>query len=271
MQQTLTHKSYYEILKSQAGRLLPEAEYTGIVTAAQQAKEIKLLKNTLHYEKFFFVINHHSFITEEVHGIKRWLGYAEKEFTIKKYFSIIHPAHLIAQMTSAYELLESFISGEWPIGFMSHSFINTIALQHANGEYLLFKRIAWPFQHDAENRLLSILNEFTLVGRYNNEPYTVRLADTDGNAIDWNDEMLKRTKHSFQKQMAFSLQEQRLLGKYAYNPGLTTAEIAAMFNIKDSTVITYKKRILSKAEKLFHQRFKTAKHVAEYLREQGLV
>ena len=269
--QTLTHKSYYEILKSQTERLLPEAAYKGVVPATLQLKELELLKNTLHYEKFFFVINHQSFTTEEIHGVKRWLGYSDTEFTIKKYFSIIHPAHLVAQMTSIYELLESFISGEWPIQFMSHCFINIIALQHANREYLLFKRVAWPFQHDHENRLLSILNEFTLIGKYNNEPYSVRLSDTNGKTIDWNDEMLKRTKHSFQKQMAFSLQEQRLLGKYAYNPSLTTAEIATIFNVKDSTVITYKKRILSKAEKLFHQRFKTAKHVAEYLREQGLV
>ncbi len=268
---TLTPKSYYEILKSQCERLLPEAAYTYTISEAQQHKEVALLKNTLHYEKFFFVINNEKFINEHVYGVQKWLGYTDREFTLLKYISLVHPSHLVAQMTSANELLETFISGSWPLQFMGHRFISNIALRHANGEYLLFKRLAWPFQLDDKHRLLSYLNEFTLVGNFNNEPYTARITDAEGNAIDLHDELLHRTKQSFQKHKPFSVQEQRILHKLAQKNAVTSKEIGKMFSIKESSVITYKKRIMKKAEQLFHQRFASAKHVAIYLNDQGLI
>ncbi|HRH61115.1 MAG TPA: LuxR C-terminal-related transcriptional regulator [Chitinophagaceae bacterium] len=268
---TLTPKSYFEILKAQSERLLPEPFYTHSVSEKEQQKEITILKNTIHYEKFFFVINHQKFITEHVHGVHRWLGYNDRDFTLMKYFSIVHPSHLVAQMTNVYELLEALIAGNWPVNFMSHKFISTVALRHAGGEYLLFKRLAWPFQHDDKNRLLSYLNEFTLVGAFNNEPYSARMTDSDGNTIDWHDELLHRTKQSFQKHTPFSVQELRILRKLANGNGHTSKEIGDMFKIKESSVVTYKKRIMKKAEQIFHQKFSSAKHVAMYLNEQGLI
>jgi hypothetical protein len=101
------------------------------------------------------VINNNRFITEHVFGIHHMLGYREEDFTLKRYYSIIHPSHLVAQVTREYVFLESCMSGKWPTGFKSHRFINTIALKHSNGEYLLFKRLIMPFQHDEQFRMLS--------------------------------------------------------------------------------------------------------------------
>jgi len=268
---TITAKSYFQIFKTQAERLLSDEQFNLVISREEQQREIEKLKQTLHYEKFFFVLTHVGYKIEHVCGLQRWLGYKDSDFDIQRYFGIIHPSHMVAQMTVAYEMLEGFISGKWPLHFMGERLVNTIALQHANGEYYLFKRLAWPFQFDSNNRLISYLNEFTLIGKYNNESYTARFMDINGNAVDWQDELLKSTKKSFNGQKHFSTQEMRILHKFAGDPKLLPADIARMFKIKESTVLTYKKRILNKAEKLFHKRFKTTKQVAEHLREQGLV
>jgi DNA-binding CsgD family transcriptional regulator len=270
--QTVNWQRNYEILKIQAERLLPENVYNKMVPEEMQKKEIELLKKTLHYEKFFMVINNNRFVTEHVFGINRMLGYREEDFTLKRYYSIIHPSHLVSQATRDYVLLESCISGKWPTEFKSHRFINTIALRHANGEYLLFKRLIIPFQHDDQFRMLSYLNEFTLLKPFNDGASGARITDKTGNnMMVWNEELLKLTRSAFEKQTRFSRQELRVLGLYADNPSISTGEIAQMFKVKESTVVTYKRRILNKAENIFLQRFETAKQTAAYLKEHGLI
>jgi DNA-binding CsgD family transcriptional regulator len=268
---TLTAKSYFEIFKAQSDRLLPDKQFKLMVSEEEQKNELSKLEQTLHYEKFFFVFNNVKFSIEQVKGIKTLLGYNDNEFSVMQYYRAIHPSHLAAQLLIAYELLESLISGQWPIGFLSHRVVNTIALHHANGEYYLYKRVAWPFQYDEHNRLISYLNEFTLIGKYSNEPYTIRFMDNNDNLIDWKARMPQSEDARFTEHGVFSKQEMRILLLFAEYPSLLSKEIAHKFNIKESTVITYKKRILDKAERLFHYRFKSAKHVAEYLKEQGLV
>jgi len=267
----LTHNSYYEIFKAQAKRLLPNEYYEPAVAVEKQLTEIQHLSDSLHYERFFFVINYHEFSVQQAHGVNKWLGYNDEIFTLKKYYSIMHPAHLVAQMTIGYELLESFMSGEWTIGFMSHRYINTLALKHANGDYLSFKKTTYPFQVDTNHRLISTLSEFTLIGPYNSEPFSSRLTNSFGEPIDWHEQLQQRSRQSFHKSVPFSKNELLLLEVHAAQPNLTTAAIAARFNVKESTIITYKKRILEKAERLLHHRFKTAKDVAVYLKEQGLL
>ena len=268
---TLTAKSYFEIFKSQSDRLLPARNYKLMVSEEQQRNELGKLEQTLHYEKFFFVFNNVNFSVEQVKGIKTLLGYNDAEFSALQYYRAIHPSHLAAQLIIAYELLESLISGHWPISFLSHRVVNTIALHHANGEYYLYKRVAWPFQYDECNRLICYLNEFTLIGKYNNEPYTIRFMDGNDKAIDWKGGMVKKADSKLTEHGFFSKQEMRVLNMFNDNPNLLLRDIARQLDIKESSVITYKKRILIKAERLFHHRFKTAKQVAEYLKEQGLI
>lgn len=269
--QTINAKDYYKILKKQAERLLPDSEYKYVVSTQKQHLEIDHLKKTVHYERFFFVLNNYDFSIDHVHGVKKWLGYDEDDFTYYKYLSIIHPTHLLAQLSNVYELLENSMTGVYPLEFINgFRFISYFALRHLSGEYLFFKRLAWPFQYDDKNRLLSYLNEFTLLGKYNNESYTVRLTDADGRPL-----ILKRKKinpvYSAIENMPFSHQELKVLNAYAKDASLTGAAIANTLMIKKNTVITYKKRILDKAEKLFYRRFKTAADVAIFLKEQGLI
>lgn len=258
-------------LKKQAERLLPGINNKTMVPAEMQQEEIELLKGTFHYEKMFFVINACTVSIEQANGITRWLGFREGQFTIEKYYSVIHPSYLAAQMAGMYELFEFSMSGKVPVQFMGYYFTDMIALQHASGHYRLFKRMIIPFQHDDKSRLLSYLNEFTLIGQCNSKPYCTRITDRLGNAVEWQDDYFTGIKTFFEKQSIFSSQELRILYKFASDPSISSADVAVMFKVKENTIITYKRRILFKAQHFFQRRFKTAREVAAYLQEYRLI
>jgi hypothetical protein len=258
----------YEAIRD---KWLPEPQYEKVVSERRQKEEIKLLKETMHFERFFFVFNMQQLSLREVHGFQQWLGYPDKDFTVHQFLKIIHPQQNPAHHITAAALLEGLMRGDWPVEFMKYRFISNIALRHANGNYLLCKRLGSVFQHDTKGRLLEYINEFTIVGEYKEEPYTVRLINDKGEKHDWMEDVMNRLKAAFENKNLFGFQELRILRKYAYKPGILNAEIATSFKIKPSTVITYNKRILNKAEDLFKTRFDTAAQVGLFLRDQGLL
>ncbi|HRH48401.1 MAG TPA: hypothetical protein PLP23_06610 [Panacibacter sp.] len=268
----LTSNEMYIQYKAQSNRLLPELSYKKAVSEEQQKKEIDLLKETIHYERFFFVLNLHQMEIEKAHGVQKWLGYPDKTFTVQKLLQIIHPHHLAAHHISATVLIEGLMKGDWPVEFMKYRFASSVALQHANGTYLLCKRLNSVFQYDLPGRrLLEYISEFTIVGEYKEQPATARLVTENGDKLDWMAEVMQRLKDAFENRNLFGSQELRILRKYAYKPDLSTAELARSFKVKDSTIGTHNKRILDKAEQLFKIRFTTASKVAAFLREQGLI
>ncbi len=269
---SLTPKEMYASYKALSEKFLSECNYEKVVTVKDQAKEIELLKDTIHYERFFFTLDLHELKINNVHGVGKWLGYADKDFSLMKFLDIIHPAHVAAHHITATVLIEGLMRGDWNIEFMKHRYITNIALRHNKGHYLLLKRLASIFQYDKNHRLLEYLNEFTIVGEYKEQPYSIRAGDnTGGTTLQWLEDFLKRIHQAFEQKHLFGFQELRILRKYAYHTDASVDFIANTFKIKDSTVITYNKRILEKAEALFHKKFDNAKQVAFLLREQGLV
>ena len=89
--------------------------------------------------------------------------------------------------------------------------------------------------------------------------------------LQWLQDFLERTQRIFQEKNLFSFQELRILRKYAYHDQLSVADIAKAFKIQESSVITYHKRILEKANHLFSNKFSNAKQVAIVLKQQGLL
>lgn len=261
----------YELYQEQRNSLLPLSEYTKVVSLEEQQKEIQLLKETIHFERFFFVLNLHDLKLEEVHGVEKWLGYSDKDFTILKFLQIIHPSHLEAHYLTASVIIGGLMRGDWQVEFMKHRYITSIALRHNKGHYLLFKRLASVFQYDDQHRLLEYVNEFTFVNEYKEEPYVIQAHNDDGSKLIWFQDVLERTRKAFENKNFFTFQELRILRKFAYIPKISAAEIAHAFKIKESTVITHKKRILAKAEQLFLKEFQTVKQLADYLKEQGLI
>lgn len=262
----------YDLYKQQTQELLPQAEYSKMVSPGTQKREIDLLKETLHFERFFFVLNLHDLKLDNVNGVQRWLGYPDKDFTLMKFLQIIHPSHAEAHYFTSTELIKGLMRGDWKIEFMKHRYITNIALRHSQGHYLLFKRLASAFQYDENHKLLEYVNEFTYVGDYKEEPYSIRAANEDGSKLVWLEEVLKRVQNAFAAdKYAFTFQQLRILRKYAYQPDIQTSDIARAFKTEESTINTHKKRIQQKAQALFHKKFGHIKDIAAYLREQGLI
>lgn len=266
-----TWQDCFRIMQDQAGKWLSFTQPAQVVAFDVQQREIRALKDTLDYEKFFFVVDVVSCKTALVHGTSKWLGWQEAYFTMMKYCSIIHPTFLAAHMTGICELMKSNMLGRRPVQLMGPRLTIAIALQHASGEYLLFKMHSFPFQYDRQSRVVSYLCEFTLLGSYTNEPFRARITDRHGSVLEWQASMLRRMARSFRKKIVFSNQEFRILARYASQPALTSMKAADIFHIKESTVITYKRRILAKAENYFQRPFQTVKEVASYLREHRLI
>jgi hypothetical protein len=271
MLKILTPRQLHAFYQSQAAELLPQISYNKMVPIAEQEEELRHLKETVHYERFFFIMNLHKMQIEFPNGIERWLGYNERDFSLLRYLEIIHPSHTAAHYITSVKLIEGLMRGDWNIEFMKHRYITNIALKHKKGHYLLCKRLACIFQYDEKRRLLEYINEFTIVGEYADEPYSVRATSDEGENLKWLNELLARTQKAFEEKNLFGFQEMRILRKYAYNDEISIAQVANAFKIQESTVITYNKRILEKAESLLSKRFANAKQVAYVLKEQGLV
>lgn len=267
----LSPKELLGVYQNQSARLLPDLEYNKMVSHDEQMVELQQLKDTIRYERFFFVVNLHKMEIEHVNGVQRWLGYDEKNFDFLKYLSIIHPEHAPAHNMTSVVLIEGLMKGDWAIEFMKHRYITEMALKHSNGRWLLCKRLACIFQYDERRRLLEFVNEFTIIREYKSDPFTVRATSDEGKDLEWLNEFLARVQKAFQDKNMFGFQEIRILRKYAYNKNISVAEIANAFKIQESTVITYNKRILEKAEALYYKRFANAKQVAIVLKEAGMV
>ncbi|MGC4038816.1 MAG: hypothetical protein QM764_22860, partial [Chitinophagaceae bacterium] len=74
-----------------------------------------------------------------------------------------------------------------------------MALRHRDGRYLLCKRLACIFQYDERRKLLEFINEFTILGEFNHEPFKVRATSDDGHNLEWLNEFLARAQKAFQE------------------------------------------------------------------------
>lgn len=264
-------KNYFAAFKEQAHRLLANAKYQHAIPAERQKQEIEKLAGSMQMERFFFVINNETFELEEVHNVEKILGYNLNTFSLHKYIGIIHPSHKVAQMNYAYPLMEELIRGDWPLNLGSHYFIGNVGLKHANGEWLLFKRVSYPYQVSDKNHLLAYICEFTLINKFSNEPYISRFTDASGTIIDIQKKNSAVEKTAKKQVNPFSKQEFKLLQITAKHPGLTTKAMAEEMDIGENSIKTYRKRIKEKAEAIYQIKFNNTKHVALYLKEVGLV
>ena len=235
MNKILPPRELLAFYQSQSARLLPLPSYKKMIPQEEQNTELAHLKETIHYERFFFVVNLHEMKIEHLNGIERWLGYKENDFDFLTYLSLIHPEHAALHNITSITLIEGLMKGDWNIEFMKHRYITDIALRHRDGHYLLCKRLACIFQYDERRRLLEYINEFTIIRKYNGEPFTVRGTSDEGKDLEWMNTFLERTKQAFQNKNLFGFQELRILRKYAYNNKISVAQIANAFKVQEST------------------------------------
>jgi hypothetical protein len=244
-----------------------------VVPKEEQLRETTLLKETLGSERFFFVIDIPDFEIKEAHGINRWLGYSDSQFSLQYYWeNVVHPECRKPLLMMAQTLFAALCKGVYPLQFMVQRYSGKIALKHRNGHYVYAKKTSSIFQYDDQNRLLGYLNEFTILGDYNGEPIEPRMYNSSGERETEKEQaMLAKNMERFLEMKIFSAQELQIARKLAYEPEITQQEIADQFNLSRHTVDTYYKRFLVKARDFFHKEFRSATETAVYLRREGLL
>ena len=243
-----------------------------MVKADQQEAELSSLDGTIGSQRFYFVVDMTSFETTRCQGIQRWLGHNEKEFSLKRYWKLVHPGNQVASHTVFLQMAKILCAGKFELEFMVQRYGNLTALRHHQGHYLLCKRIASVFQYDAMNRLTEYLNEFTIVGPYKNEPLSPSFFTNTGEAeMERGRIILENALANFVGMKLFSAQELQVARLLAYQPGITQQKLAEQFNRSTNTIDTYYKRFLTKARNYFHLNFQNVQEAANYLRESGLL
>lgn len=260
-------------LRELLGRLLPGHRiYRTVVKPEEQARTLELLKETLSPENFYFVFNLLSGELEQVNGVNRALGYADREFTVGRYLNCIHPGQAIQFNMIAHSMYKVLCGGVFKLHFFTNRYISLLGLRHYNGEYLVFKKTTSVFQYDDQNRLLAQLNEFTRVDVYENSPMKPRISEMTGlQKEEFERRVFAMTLQSFAEKKYFSSRQLEVLRLYAANEHITTRELAVVLSVEPSTINTYNKRILAKAKEIFTHSFIEAREVALYLKKERII
>ncbi len=245
---------------------LPNDNDNKRVHIKRQEAELRSLKATLHNERFFLVIDLHEMEVSHRGGINQWLGYSDKDFDFYTYLKIIHPHHLNVHTITSKAMLDGLNKGEIKLEFMKHRYNSLIALKHYKGHYLLCKRMACVFQYNKKNQLTEYINEFTILGEFREEAFTVKSAsDKEENEILLT-RLLETAKQNFEKMKVFSETQLQMLRVYAYNRETSVEQTAQIFRVKKNTTLTHNKRIIESAEDFFAKKFASAREVAEHLK-----
>ena len=266
------NSSDFDLLKNSVTSLFHTTPDKLCVTPQLQQFEIESLKRTLGSERFFFVVDLVQFEMTEACGIQRWLGYNEKEFNLRKYWSIVHPGRQKALMAVAMQLYNTLCTGKFILEFMVQRYSSLVALKHYKGHYLLAKKTASVFQYDKQNRLTSYIDEFTLIGDYNGEALNPVFFNNRGEQeLERGGEIMRQVVEQFLGMKIFSPKELQTARRMAYEPGITQNQLSQEFNVAVSTIDTYCKRFLQKSRDFFHHNFSSASEAAAFLKKEGLL
>jgi hypothetical protein len=267
-----SNNSDFETLKRFTTALFPASLDTLAVQERDQQVEIESLRRTIGSERFFFVVDLVNFEMSESHGIQRWLGYNEKEFNLKKYWSIVHPGRQKSLMAVAIQLYQTLCTGKFLLEFMVQRYSSLVALKHYRGHYLLAKKTSSVFQYDAQNRLTAYIDEFTIIGDYNGEALNpVFFNKTGEKEIERGGAIMRQVVEQFLGMKIFSQKELQTARRLAYEPGITQAQLAAEFDVTVNTIDTYCRRFLQKSRDFFHNNFSSAAEAAGFLKKEGLL
>lgn len=262
----------FEKLKSYVMSLKADNVNSLAVSAKQQKNELDSLKRTIGSQRFFCVVDLSTFEITHQAGIKQWLGYSEKDFSLKQYWKLVHPGLQKTAHIVFVQMIDILCKGKFSLEFMVQRYSSLTALKHYNGEYLLLKRTASVFQYDKENRLTEYLNEFTIVGKYNGEPLSpVFFTDKGKPEEERGKIVMQQVLENFLGMKVFSVNEFHVARLLAYETEITQKKIAAILDKSPNTIDTYCKRFLNKARVYFHFEFSTAVEAAAYLKDNGLL
>lgn len=264
--------SDFDQLKQQVIDLFQNPPGNLQVNNQQQQAEIRSLDNTIGSQRFYFVVDMPSFEIIRCRGLQQWLGHSETDFTLKRYWKLVHPGNQVAAHTVFLQMAKILCTGLFSLEFMVQRYGSLTALRHRDGHYLLCKRIASVFQFDEKNRLTEYLNEFTVIGPYKGEPLSPSFFTNTGDAeSDRGAVIMKKAMEDFASLRLFAPAEFQIARLLAYNPGMTVQQLAEKREVMASTIKEINKRFIEKARDHFHVHFPNAQAAADYLRNAGLL
>lgn len=246
--------------------------YQPTVSQKNQDATIVSLKSCIPFEQFFLVLNLADRKLEYVNGFEKWLGYRDDTFSFFDYIKIIHPSHLPSLNTLASSAFSTAHSGDYKLGFMSHSISIQLPLRHISGKYILTKRRLYPFQIDKSGKVLSYLNHYVILKEFDErdalEPRVTGATKKEDVIIE---QVLEKSKKSNSGRINWSKKELEILKLVGKQPNLTHREIAEKLQINPDTLRkTDNHRITRKAKEFFHlESFSSVKDVALFLKNQG--
>jgi hypothetical protein len=260
-----------EAFKRYVLSLMPSPPIDYAVSREQQENEILSLSNTIGSRRFFFVINFERFEIEHQHGIHRWLGYVDNQFTLRNYHDILHPSKKKTAKIIAVNFINTYAKGIYPLSFMVQRYSTLVALRHYKGNYLLVNKITSVFQFDKTNHLTGCMHEFTIIKDFEGEALTPSFFMSNGDEDERGREIMEKTKEQFERLKVFSPKEMQVARKLAYQPGTTMNEMAEALAISVPALHQYYNRFLKKAREFFEINFVTTLEAALYVKKEGLL
>ncbi len=262
-------------------KIFPPAEKATLklqVSQSQQLKQIEILKQTIPHGKFFFVVDvlEHGEISH-AYGLKEWLGIDDWTFSFKSYLSVIHPGYLQTLYLLANSAHSIANNDRNIMSFMANKYIIKLPiLSRKEGleqeKYVTVVRTLSPWQLDQYNRPVAYINEFQLLGDYDEEKDTFSpMIMKDFYSRDNKLEQTLRTITAKNFSTPFTSKELNILRLYAYEKGIGIHEISKKLKYKETAILTWNRRIMVKAETIFNIEFKTALSVANFLRGQCVI
>jgi DNA-binding CsgD family transcriptional regulator len=228
-------------------------------------------------QKFFFIVDLSNLSIIHANGISDWLGYDNETFTLSFYPTIVHPNHLDAMLFLGKSITEVVKSRKIEVGFMKEKFTIDIALKHADGHYILVRRALSYWDFDANMQMpTAYINEFSILENFEEEyspGIRPRTTDFNNNRVKYFEEALRESScNLLEKEKKFSVQELRILRRYAHNKNLDTKEIASAFKISIRTAETHNKNIIVKYNDFFPSHpLKSVKEIALFMRLEYLI
>ncbi len=284
---------------------LPHGDYVPAVTQAEHDEVLlELQKNNK--RGFSFVFCHETGKIKHAFGVRKWLGYPDKEFSMGQYLEITHPTHKLPHWlngSSSWALLDR---NKDIVKFYDATSVYIQALEDAEKKYMLWRVETSVFQFTKEGKCLQFLQEFSIIKPYDNEVFTMYYFDKSGHRADLLKKMEILKKEKFAKAEIFSKQEMKVLKIQAGEASpLLDKEIAKRITItkrgqktlranqinqathntlnpnseissankyiSESAVSTYNKRIILKAQEYLFINPHNTWQVARYLHLLGVI
>ncbi|HXS59092.1 MAG TPA: LuxR C-terminal-related transcriptional regulator [Hanamia sp.] len=246
--------------------------YHPVITKEQQKKQLDILDQQIPLESFYFVVNFRTCEIEQINGVKKWLGYSNKEFTLSQYLKSVHPDHVVLFNLIANCMYRVLFQEIFRIRFNTQKYISMVALRHYNGEYYVYKKTSSAFQLDDKNHILAQLNVFKRIELYDGDALKPRIEEMEEAMREKFEKMVDQMVYTYMvEQRYFSKQEFEVLKYYAEDLHRTSNEVAQKMNLKPATIDTYNKRILEKSRNIFTHPFSNAREVAQRLKREKIL